>query len=58
LNRILFLDLNNILYGSFYALKNLRNSKNINIGGIFGFCKKLNSLINKFNPDSIYCFDD
>lgn len=58
MKNILLLDFNNLLYRSFYALKDIRNSKEIHTGAIFGFCKTLNLLIEKFDPFLIYAFDD
>ncbi len=58
MKKILLIDTYNLLYRSFYALKEMRNSENIHVGGIYGLCKTFSFLIKKFNPDYIYAFKD
>jgi DNA polymerase I len=57
-NNILLLDSRNLLYRSFYSLKDLKSKKGVPTGAIFGFCKTFLSLAKKFKPESILIFDD
>jgi DNA polymerase-1 len=54
----IIIDSLNLLYRSFYSLKDMRNSKNIHVGAFFGFVKTFLKLTKKFNPDSIIITSD
>jgi DNA polymerase I len=57
-NNTLLLDSRNLLYRSFYSLRELKSKEGIPTGAIYGFCKTLLSLIKKFKPLSVLAFDD
>lgn len=58
MKKILILDTSAIIYRSYYALINFRNSKGKPTGAIYGFLKQLELAINTFNPDYIIASKD
>jgi DNA polymerase-1 len=58
LSYFIIIDSLNLLYRSFYSLKDMRNSKNVHVGAFFGYIKTFLKLIKKFNPDSIIITTD
>lgn len=55
---IFLVDGTSFCYRSFFAIRELRNSKGFPTGAIFGFVNTLRSLIEKFTPEYlVICFD-
>ncbi len=50
MNKIFLVDGNSILYRSYYAIRNLSNSKGFATNAIYGFIQTLRRLIEKENP--------
>ncbi len=58
MKKILCIDFLNVLYRSFYGLSQMRNSKNINVGGIFSFVKTIYKFVDLYKIDAVIVFDD
>jgi DNA polymerase-1 len=58
MKKILCIDSNNILYRGFYALNNMRNSKQVPIGAIFSFIKTMKKIIKQYAINSIIVIGD
>lgn len=58
MKNILCIDFLNILYRSFYALPDMRNSANENIGALFSFIKILKKLLKDYNIHKIIICND
>ena len=48
---IFLIDGNSLLYRSFYAIKNLSNSKGFPTNAIFGFITALRKMVDQHHPD-------
>jgi len=47
---LIIVDALSLLFRSFYALNEMRNSKSLHIGGVYGFTNQLLNLINQYRP--------
>lgn len=58
MKKILVLDISAIIYRSFFALINLRNSNGLHVGAVLGLVKQIDKAIKEFNPDCIVATKD
>lgn len=58
LKRVMIIDGENLLHRSFYKFANLKSGSGKPTGAIFGFLKSINSLIFRFNPETIFVVFD
>lgn len=58
MKKAVILDTSAIIYRSFHALKNMRNSKGTPTGATYGFVNTLESIVKELNPDFLAaCLD-
>ena len=58
MKRAIIIDVNSLLYKSFYKLMNMRSSKGFPTGALLGITNSIISILDKFKPDYfVACFD-
>ena len=57
-NSIFVVDGTNLIHRNYFVFQNKINKDGINIGGLYGTIRSLQSYVNNFNPKQIFiCFD-
>ncbi len=58
LKKAVLIDVSAIMYRAYFSLINMRNSKGVPTGAVYGFTSMLNHILNELKPDYIVaCFD-
>jgi len=58
MEKAVLIDVSAIMYRAYFSLINMRNSKGIPTGAVYGFTNMLNHILNELKPDYIVaCFD-
>ena len=58
MKKIFIIDASGYLYSSYYAIRNMSNSKGESTNALFGFIRSLSKLIKDFHPTEIVAVFD